>query len=249
MRRPKRQRENRHIDGDWATSGGGRPGLARRERSRRVHSSAHVEPSAFGVGGARFLGVDRSSRLWLQDRDGRYLRSTPRVRGRSVAGPMPCDADCRAAAAVARRSRRTATWAGSLRQQAGRRPPPHRRRAARRQYVAHRRRGRCSGQALDPRGLSWSGSPRRPVGGAARLRRHRLRLRPAPPRRFRPDRKPVQQARGRGHLGLDDGRATAPRRGDGGRWTVVQDSSTPGRAWEGSRGTPSRRAAFPPGRR
>ena len=177
----------------------------------------HVEPSAFGVGGARFLGVDRSSRLWLRDRDGRYLRFDATgagervVAGRCRATPIAC-----AAAAVARRSPRTAIPG---RGRCANKPGEglhHTGGVLRRQYVAPPPSRSMQGQALDPRGLSWSGSPRRPVGGAARLRRHRLRLRPAPPRRFRPDRKPVQQARGRGHLRLDDGRATAPRRGDGG---------------------------------
>ena len=77
---------------------------------------AHVEPSAFGVGGAdRFLGVDRSNRLWLQDRDGRYLRFDATGAAERVAGPMPCDADC-----LRGRGGRQAvtpngdTWAGSL---------------------------------------------------------------------------------------------------------------------------------------
>ena len=56
----------------------------------------HIDPSAYGVSGAQFLGVDRGSRLWLRDQNGRYLRFDPATDfGERVAGPMPCDADCR----------------------------------------------------------------------------------------------------------------------------------------------------------
>jgi class 3 adenylate cyclase len=77
---------------------------------------AHVEPAAYGVGGAdRFLGVDRTGRLWLQDQNGRWLRFDAAAgAGETVDWPMPCSAVCHR-----RHGGRTAvtpdgdTWSGS----------------------------------------------------------------------------------------------------------------------------------------
>ena len=213
MRRPKPQRE---IDTsrDWATSCGGRPGLARRERSRRVHSSSTRRTERVRRR-RRPIPRRRPERQALAAGPGRPL---PPIRRHGCGGEVVADAVRRRLHAPPRRSPGGHVERRYL---GGVATPTSRAKASTTRAAC------CDGNtwptavAVDAAGRwiheGYLGRARRvdPSAGPLASRRHRLRLRPAPPRRVRPDRKPVQQARGRGHLRLDDGRATAPRRGDG----------------------------------
>jgi class 3 adenylate cyclase len=96
------QCEDRNGNGRIETSEGLRDILPWPGPDSRVEDATdecileHLDPSDHGVGGAdRFLGVDPDGRLWLQDADGRSLRFDPATdAARRVAGAMPCDADC-----------------------------------------------------------------------------------------------------------------------------------------------------------